>query len=224
MSATEFTEGDIVKCMHIDGSDLYGQVVGVRAEENEIEVCTAVAIGIDTSILVFEDYATWQPVECVREHVPVNCSFENENEHTADIVGALCEAWKYWGLVPLDESTLWRNGEAPHVSTGVPIVSPEHAEIVERCWGAELASGLFEEFCLGGDYDESEDKYDSDDSFIDNGDTEGFTVARDGSAFVDETHDAVRYMSYARGQNETERQQRVRAFLNHMHTRVAHAE
>ena len=220
MSAAEFDIGDIVKCKTGNSGHLYGQVLAINEISNEIELCQT--ISIDPSLFEFETHGTWQPVECVEEHVPVNCNFLDD-PIDAQVI-ALCHAWKWFGLVPLDEDTLWKNGEVPHVSTSIATVYSAQSEIIKRCWGNELAHSVFANFCADDDDESETNEYDLNDPFIDTGDTEGFTVAMDGSQFVEDTHDAVRFMNYARGQGETERQVKVRAFLNNLHLRVAREE
>tara|TARA_B110000211_G_scaffold155642_2_gene176496 strand:- start:4071 stop:4763 length:693 start_codon:yes stop_codon:yes gene_type:complete len=220
LSANDFDIGDLVQCNRGSTMPLYGQILGVNIENNTIEVCAADRADDVTNILRFDESAEWQPVECVQVHVPVNCDFDSDGVETQ--VCAMVSAWKHLGIVPLDEDTLWLHNVPSDVESSamIPIVSEEQENIVREIWGDALSED-FSEFCCTsvGSSDTS-----SDDSFIDNS-PEHFTRAReDGTDFVQSMHEDVAFMSFNSCHDTTERQRTVRAYLNNLHTRVAHSQ
>lgn len=221
LSKSDFTIGDLVKCKSNESNELYGQVVDTHETLNEIEVIHTKHV--DGSILEFELHGTWQPVECVEVHVPVNCNFTSDS--VSDQVAALCDAWKYFSLIPLDENTLWFNGRVPNHQTSTPTISANQRNLIRECWSEELDEldeAVFASFCDEEPHAPLENEYDFNDGFVVADESEAFTVARDNSAFTSDTHKAVTFMNYREVVGETKRQRDARMFLNHLHMRVAH--
>ena len=218
LTANDFNIGDIVRCRSDENVPIFGQVVDVKLATNEIEMFQTFVK--DRGILSWLPDPMLQPVQCVEMQIPVNCDFHTDSAEKQ--VRALTSAWKHLNIIQLDEEMLWIHGASLRADTEYPIVSDTQADIIREIWGAELDS-KFDEFCTSVEMsNDEEDDYDSDDSFIDNSNDVTFTRARGNSDFVQDMHESVRFMSYSRGQNETKRQREARAYLNHLHSRVAH--
>lgn len=220
LSCSDFDIGDIVRCNNGADFPVFGQVLDVHARTKEIEICQT---RCDRGLLVFEDWTTKQPIECVQMLMNVECDFDADDHPTQ--VRALVEAWKHFGIVVLDENTLCVNGITLADSMELPIIPAAHERIVRAVWGDELGAFFSEMCCSGEQGGGGENEYDFSDPFIDNSDDVVFTRARDTSdPFVRDMHDSVRFMSYAPAADETKRQRDVRAFLNHLHMTAAHAD
>ena len=120
------------------------------------------------------------------------------------------------------------HARALHPHTEFATVATSQELIIRDVWGNGL-SATFDQFCvpppgLATGENQELDEYDFSDPFIDNTEDERFSRATVNNEFVRDMHDAVRFMSYGPSADETKRQREVRAYLNHLHLRVAHGE